>query len=145
MGFIFRRKVKETYYVCNSYRRVFLLSWNTAAMVLYKHVHASRISTSRVIQLYTASICIRACCILCTDVRHTYYYIMSTQYRRLMFSLLSSLRPWVKFAEIRKCFFRPFIWRRGVGRACGHDIGSDDGNECARTPNKSKQITSAYI
>lgn len=38
MGFIFQRQVKETYYVCNSYRRVFLLSWNTAAMVLYKHV-----------------------------------------------------------------------------------------------------------
>jgi len=70
---------------------------------------------------------------------------MSTQYRRLMFSLLSSLRPWGKFAEIRKCFFRPFIWWRSVGRACGHDIGSDDGNECARTPNKSTQITSVYI
>lgn len=105
MGFIFRRQVKETYYVCNSYRRVFLLSWNTAAMVLYKHVptcitdqYLARYSTAARQYIYVY--------IICTDI----HYIMPAQCRRLMFSLLPSSSPAVKFAEIQKIYFFPSFY-----------------------------------
>lgn len=117
MGFIFRRQVKETYYVCNSYRRVFLLSSNTAVMVLYKHVptcitdqYLARYSTVASIHVH----------IKCTDI----HYIMPAQCRQLMFSLLLSLSPAVKFSEIQKYFFPSYfiIRHRDVGRASDHGI-----------------------
>jgi len=73
------------------------------------YLHASRISTSRVIQLWLGSIYVY---IICTDI----HYIMTAQCCRLMFSLLPSLSPAVKFSEIQKIYFFPSFYYSTVRR-----------------------------